>query len=394
MRPKLAILYRPDYLWSSNHFSVLHIYRTSDGATLRAIGSYANPVEDFAYAPDSRLILAGFVDGTLQLIDLETGAVEHASRHFGSPIRYMEHTGDGQFLVIQRANEVEIRRTADGALRARFDGVTFAQTADGFRLAIASPENEIRVIDLATWEDVHRFQAHDDVIFALAFSPDGRLLASSGQDCRTKIWDMATGEYVHDYEQVAVDAYGEGFTFSRIFVKQLQFVPGTDQLIGFGSWGTAVSWDVDSGAARYLVESAPYETYNGMVTLDPHFPEHFAADPADGRFFVDGLAYSLGDGSVLGPYVRPDGLPDGCLASGPATPDGSLRFTRGVDRYEGAICVLDNASLALLSTITVAPVPPGGRYSDLGWLYLSPDGSELVAYTYSGAIYVYAVGPD
>jgi hypothetical protein len=56
--------------------------------------------------------------------------------------------------------------------------------------------------------------------------------------------------------------------------------------------------------------------------------------------------------------------------------------------------VLDNASLALLSTITVAPVPPGGYYSDLGWLYLSPDGSELVAYTYSGAIYVYAVGPD
>jgi WD40 repeat protein len=303
----------------------------------------------------------------------------------------VEYTTTGDYLLIQRVNEVEVRRATDGALRARFDAVAFTQTADGSRLALASPENEIRVIDLATWADVHRFTAHDDVIFTLAFSDDGRLLASAGQDCRIKVWDMETGEYLHDYEQIWVDAYGEGFTLSRIFVRHMQFIPGTDQLIGFGSWGTAVTWDVDSGAADYLVGSAPLDFYNGMVTLDPHFPQYFSANAEEGLFYINEMAYSLEDGSVMAPYERPDGLPDGCYEAGPVTPDGTLRFTRGVDGYEGSICVLDNQTLALVERIFVEAPLANAWYSDLMWLHLSPDGEQLIAYTCSGAIYVYAV---
>ena len=39
---------------------------------------------------------------------------------------------------------------------------------------------------------VRRFRAHHDVINGVAFSPEGRFLATGSQDGTVKIWDAAT----------------------------------------------------------------------------------------------------------------------------------------------------------------------------------------------------------
>jgi WD40 repeat protein len=38
------------------------------------------------------------------------------------------------------------------------------------------------------------FEGHSDSVQSLAFSPDGRLLASGSKDMTIKLWDPATGE--------------------------------------------------------------------------------------------------------------------------------------------------------------------------------------------------------
>jgi WD40 repeat protein len=389
----IAVLYRPGDLWDTPYFSVLRVYRVTDGKLLAAIGTYGNPVEDFAFAPESDTLVAGFVNGTMEVWDIASLEKLYAVRHFDSPIQYLTFTADSAYVLIQRARELEIRRTSDGALRARFDAVTFDYTPITNRLALANYQGQIRIIDLETWEDVHVIAAHSETIFALAFSPDGSLLASSGQDCAIRVWDARTGEFLHYNEQTVVDAYGEGFTTSRIFIKHMRWLPGTNQLIGFGSWGTVVSWDVDSGARNYIVGSAPLDYYNGMMTINPHFPEYFALDNASSTFYINELGYSTLDGTFVGPYQPAVNAPADCYEMGPTTADATLRFTRGYDSREGKICVLDNYTLEIVNVINVMGVQNEWLDDTIGWVYLTPDGNRLVTYSLSGVIYVYQVNP-
>ena len=44
---------------------------------------------------------------------------------------------------------------------------------------------------------LHTFQGHRDGIYAVAVSPDGKLLSSAGRDGTVKIWETATSQIVH-----------------------------------------------------------------------------------------------------------------------------------------------------------------------------------------------------
>ena len=370
-------------------YSFVRIYDSSNGDLLGSLGGFTKPVQDFAYSPDGNLLVVGFVDGSVVLWDIKNAKSIFGTRHMNAPTWKVIYSQDSKYLLIQRAEEVEVRLKANGALLYRFDAVEFAVSPVRNLVALGDDEGNIQIRDLDTGQSVRNIKAHEDRIYSIAFSPDGLYLASSGQDCDIKLWDLETGKLLHYFEETAVDAYEIGMT-SRIFSTYLEFVPEKNMLIGFGSWGTVVNWNVNSGATNYVIQSSALEYYNGMVTLKPHFPEFFDVDKVNNSFYINDNGFNLTTGESLGPYALPANLPEGCSPLGPVSNDGAIMFTRGYETREGKICILDAKSLSLVGEIYV--MPESDTYIEwVDWLYLSPDGRQLSVTVGSGIVYVYQI---
>jgi len=64
-----------------------------------------------------------------------------------------------------------------------------AFSPDGKRLASASADGTVQVWDVATGQEMLTLKGHAGTVYSVAFSPDGKRLASASADGTIKVWD-------------------------------------------------------------------------------------------------------------------------------------------------------------------------------------------------------------
>jgi WD40 repeat protein len=98
-------------------------------------------------------------------------------------------TGDGFVLILEAENLSTIAKLKVSEKSARSIAVNRQKNV----FAVGFSDNSIRIFDLKKFDLIYTIPAHQNSIFTLEFSKDGRYLLSGGRDAHLKIWDVEDG---------------------------------------------------------------------------------------------------------------------------------------------------------------------------------------------------------
>ena len=140
--------------------------------------------------------------------------------------------------ALRRSLALQPRIIAELQHNSSVNAVAFSP--DGRKVATASYDNTARLWDVETGKQIQRLE-HDGSVYGVAFSPDGKKLATASSDSSARLWDVRTGKQIQRLEHDRS-------------VNAVAFSPDGQKLATASSDSSARLWDVRTGKQLQRLE--------------------------------------------------------------------------------------------------------------------------------------------
>ena len=239
-------------------------------------GGHTAKVIGLAVTPDGKHLVSASNDKTVRVWDIETGQTVRTIRGEAAPgnwgvIHAMALSPDGRWLAVGgylhgtdrvSASGVRLYDFSSGRLAAFLkghDNVVYAVafSPDSTRLISGSGDKTAIVWDLTTRRQVHRLSGHTQAVKAVGFTRDGERAVTGGEDQTLRLWNVADGKPITEMTEHKQAAEREAERSNREGKKSETWHAGVvavaassvEDVIASGSTdGRILLWDAHTGA--------------------------------------------------------------------------------------------------------------------------------------------------
>ena len=233
-----ALAISPDSktLASASDDKIVKLWDLNTKKVLASLSGHSQAVKSVAFSPDGKILATASDDKTIKLWQIETLAEICTLLGHSHAVKSVAFSPDGQILASGSWDKtIKLWDVNTGTEICTMTGHqlqvnSVAFSPQGQLLASASYDRTIRLWQIPALESSHKeFQnrpcysllgtlsGHAWAVLTVAFSPDGKILATGSDDNTIKLWEVNTGQLIctlvgHSWSVVAVAFTADGET--------------------------------------------------------------------------------------------------------------------------------------------------------------------------------------